>query len=352
MLITISYQEVATQVFVSIIVPSYNHAQFLEERIESILNQDFHNFEVILLDDLSPDNSAEILKKYQNHPKVSHCIINEKNSGSTFYQWNKGIDLAKGELIWIAESDDVADPQFLTKLVPKFDQNLDLVLAYSQSSRMNAQGEVTGTWKDCTDSSDAELFANDFELSGLEYIERFLAFQNTIPNASGVVFKKKCYLDVSGANPSLKFIGDWEIWTKIVSQGDIFFTSECLNYFRYHDTSVIAQAKKKKDHFEVRRQVILFRENMSVFFNNYRKVQPKVNKVYALNQQKLSIELRKNASLAIRRHYYKKIIPTSITALKTLPAYIIPFYLVKLFLQLLISLLFVSLYKLLINKLR
>ncbi|ALD03522.1 glycosyltransferase [Acinetobacter albensis] len=338
--------------FVSIIVPSYNHAQFLEERIESILNQDFHNFEVILLDDLSPDNSAEILKKYQNHPKVSHCIINEKNSGSTFYQWNKGIDLAKGELIWIAESDDVADTQFLTKLVPKFDQNLDLVLAYSQSSRMNAQGEVTGTWKDCTDSSDAELFANDFELSGLEYIERFLAFQNTIPNASGVVFKKKCYLDVSGANPSLKFIGDWEIWTKIVSQGDIFFTSECLNYFRYHDTSVIAQAKKKKDHFEVRRQVILFRENMSVFFNNYRKVQPKVNKVYALNQQKLSIELRKNASLAIRRHYYKKIIPTSITALKTLPAYIIPFYLVKLFLQLLISLLFVSLYKLLINKLR
>ena len=66
--------------FVSIIVPSYNHAQFLEERIESILNQDFHNFEVILLDDLSSDNSAEILKKYQNHPKVSHCIINEKNS--------------------------------------------------------------------------------------------------------------------------------------------------------------------------------------------------------------------------------------------------------------------------------
>jgi glycosyltransferase involved in cell wall biosynthesis len=320
-------------VFVSIIVPSYNHAQFLEERIESILNQDFHNFEVILLDDLSPDNSAEILKKYQDHPKVSHCIINEKNSGSTFYQWNKGIDLAKGELIWIAESDDVADPHFLAKLVPKFDQNPNLVLAYSQSYRMNAQGEVTGTWKDCTDSSDAELFTNDFELSGLEYFEKFLKTGNTIPNASGVIFKKQTYLDVGGANPRLKFIGDWDIWAKIVTQGDIFFTHNCLNYFRYHDTSVIAQARKNKDHFEYRSQLILFREGMSQFLDIYRKKCDAANKTYDISQKMLARDLRKNASLAIRRQYYNKIIPTTIIAIKTVPFYLIPFYLLKLILQ-------------------
>lgn len=319
--------------FVSIIVPSYNHAQFLEERIESILNQDFDNFEVILLDDLSPDNSAEILKKYQDHPKVSHCIINEKNSGSTFYQWNKGIDLAKGELIWIAESDDVADPHFLAKLVPKFDQNPNLVLAYSQSYRMNAQGEVTGTWKDCTDSSDAELFTNDFELSGLEYFEKFLKTGNTIPNASGVIFKKQTYLDVGGANPRLKFIGDWDIWAKVVTQGDIFFTPECLNYFRYHDTSVIAQARKNKDHFEYRSQLILFREGMSQFLDIYRKKCDAANKTYDISQKMLARDLRKNASLAIRRQYYNKIIPTTIIAIKTVPFYLIPFYLLKLILQ-------------------
>ena len=319
--------------FVSIIVPSYNHAQFLEERIESILNQDFDNFEVILLDDLSSDNSAEILKKYQDHPKVSHCIINEKNSGSTFYQWNKGIDLAKGELIWIAESDDVADPEFLAKLVPKFDQNPDLVLAYSQSYRMNAQGEVTGTWKDCTDSSDAELFTNDFELSGLEYFEKFLKTGNTIPNASGVIFKKQTYLDVGGANPRLKFIGDWDIWAKVVTQGDIFFTPECLNYFRYHDTSVIAQARKNKDHFEYRSQLILFREGMSQFLDIYRKKCDAANKTYDISQKMLARDLRKNASLAIRRQYYNKIIPTTIIAIKTVPFYLIPFYLLKLILQ-------------------
>lgn len=54
---------------------------------------------------------------------------------------------------------------------------------------MNAQGEVTGSWKDFTDQVDSKLFENDFEMNGLEYIERFLNAQNTIPNASGVILK-------------------------------------------------------------------------------------------------------------------------------------------------------------------
>lgn len=336
--------------FVSIIVPCYNHEKYLEERIKSILNQTLSDFEIILLDDLSPDNSAEILKRYSNHPKVSHCIINKKNSGSTFFQWNKGIELAKGDLIWIAESDDVADPQFLEKLVSPFYKNKKLVLAYSQSYRMNENSIVTGSWKDATDHLNPTLFENDFEMCGLEYFEKFLNTGNTIPNASAVVFKKQTYLDVGGANPRLRFIGDWEIWAKIISQGDIFYTAECLNYFRYHDTSVIAQAKKKKDHFEVRRQVILFRESMNTFLNEYRKKQPLANTIYLKNKKALSKELRKNASLAIRRRYYDQIIPTSMLALRTIPFYVVPFYILKLCVQFLISIILVAPYKIIFNK--
>ena len=336
--------------FVSIIVPCYNHEKYLEERIKSILDQTLSDFEIILLDDLSPDNSAEILKRYSNHPKVSHCIINKKNSGSTFFQWNKGIELAKGDLIWIAESDDVADPQFLEKLVSPFYKNKKLVLAYSQSYRMNENSIVTGSWKDATDHLNPTLFENDFEMCGLEYFEKFLNTGNTIPNASAVVFKKQTYLDVGGANPRLRFIGDWEIWAKIISQGDIFYTAECLNYFRYHDTSVIAQAKKKKDHFEVRRQVILFRESMNTFLNEYRKKQPLANKIYLKNKKALSKELRKNASLAIRRRYYDRIIPTSMLALRTIPFYVVPFYILKLCVQFLISIILVAPYKIIFNK--
>ena len=98
---------------VSIIVPNFNHAAFLAQRLESIYNQTFSSFEVILLDDASTDNSIEILNLYKNHPKTAHFIINTINSGSPFKQWQKGVELAKGELIWIAESDDYAAINFL-----------------------------------------------------------------------------------------------------------------------------------------------------------------------------------------------------------------------------------------------
>ena len=82
---------------VSVIVPNYNYGRYLTERIESILAQTYQNFELILLDDASSDSSIDILRQYQDHPKVSHCLVNEQNSGSPFPQWQKGIDLAQGE---------------------------------------------------------------------------------------------------------------------------------------------------------------------------------------------------------------------------------------------------------------
>lgn len=75
---------------VSVIVPNYCHAPYLEQRIESILQQTFQDFELILLDDCSTDGSREILERYRNHPKVSGIFYNERNSGSPFKQWKRG----------------------------------------------------------------------------------------------------------------------------------------------------------------------------------------------------------------------------------------------------------------------
>ena len=68
---------------VSVILPNYNHVVYLKERIESILNQTYQNFELILLDDCSADNSCDILNAYKEHPKVSALMLNEKNTGNT-----------------------------------------------------------------------------------------------------------------------------------------------------------------------------------------------------------------------------------------------------------------------------
>ena len=92
---------------VSIIVPNFNHAHFLRQRLETIYNQTYKNFEVILLDDASTDNSQNILREFQKiHSDNTRLLINEKNSGGVFYQWRKGIEISRGDLIWIAESDD------------------------------------------------------------------------------------------------------------------------------------------------------------------------------------------------------------------------------------------------------
>ena len=108
----------------SAIVPNYNHGPYLKLRIDSILNQTYEDIEVIILDDNSQDNSVEIIESYRTHPKVSHILLNDRNSGSTFIQWEKGINLATGKWIWIAESDDCRKRRswkhlFLPSRIPK-----------------------------------------------------------------------------------------------------------------------------------------------------------------------------------------------------------------------------------------
>ena len=118
---------------VSVIVPNYCHAPYLEQRIESILQQTFQDFELILLDDCSTDGSREILERYRNHPKVSGIFYNERNSGSPFKQWEKGLSKAKGDYVWIAESDDFSSPCFLERCVRILDTRPDCSIVFTSS---------------------------------------------------------------------------------------------------------------------------------------------------------------------------------------------------------------------------
>src|SRR5450432_2232601 len=124
---------------VSVILPSYNHEKYLKERIDSILNQTFRNFELIILDDNSQDKSKEIIENYRSHPQISSIQFNEINSGSPFKQWTKGISLAKGNYIWIAESDDSCEPQFLEKAVEKMTRFTTAGIIFCQSNEIEVE---------------------------------------------------------------------------------------------------------------------------------------------------------------------------------------------------------------------
>src|ERR1700735_1956185 len=122
---------------VSVIVPNYNHARFLQKRIESVLRQTFQDFDLILLDDSSTDDSRSILSSYARDPRVT-IEFNEANSGSTFRQWNKGVRLARGKYVWIAESDDYADERFLERLTAVLEGDAKIAFAYCRSWSVSA----------------------------------------------------------------------------------------------------------------------------------------------------------------------------------------------------------------------
>jgi glycosyltransferase involved in cell wall biosynthesis len=232
---------------VSVIVPNYNHYNYLIQRLNCIFNQTYSNFEVILLDDCSSDKSREILLEYAKNPKVSHCVFNIVNSGNTFIQWNKGIELAKGDYIWIAESDDFCELNFLEELIQPVMQNSEINLVYCQSNRADETSKVTGNWLKHTDNLDAELFLTSFVMNGNEFIERFLIYKNVIPNASGVLFRKDyaVQLGILDMDPLIKTCGDWLFYLKLITNNKVAYVNKSLNNFRYHSQSVIANAVKK-----------------------------------------------------------------------------------------------------------
>jgi glycosyltransferase involved in cell wall biosynthesis len=196
---------------VSVIIPNYNHAPYLRQRIETVLVQTYQDFEVILLDDCSTDESRAIISEYVKDPRV-RIQFNERNSGSTFKQWNKGIRLAQGEYIWVAESDDYADKRLLERLVGILEAEPEVTFAYCRSWRVTRDGQPNGFADWPLAEVDAERWTADFRANGREECRDWFVFANSVPNASCVVFRKNIYDRVGGADEDLQVCGDWKLW--------------------------------------------------------------------------------------------------------------------------------------------
>jgi len=221
---------------VSVIIPNYNHAPYLRERIDSVLNQTYRDFELIVLDDLSPDNSREVIEEYaENHPQVK-TVFNTENSGSTFAQWNKGAEMATGDYLWFAESDDFCEPTLLERLVPLLDKNPDVGIAYGQTYLVDEQSEILNSYgKNLEFIYKTKAWENDFIKSGMDAAHEWLYFHNPIPNASGALIRKSVYMEIGMADTSMKLNGDWFLYAKILTHSNLAFCAEHLNYFRVHE---------------------------------------------------------------------------------------------------------------------
>lgn len=230
---------------VSVILPNYNHAQYLRQRIESILNQTYQDFELIILDDCSTDNSLDIIREYTTQSaKIIQTILNKENSGSPFIQWKRGFSMAKGKYIWIAESDDYADLTFLEKLVPLLEANEDCNIAISQSYFVDENNSILfSDWTRSPRKKVVDLY------DGRIYVKAQL-INNTLYNSSMILFRKSVLELIDDEFMKFRYRGDWLFWNEICLQGGVIRYHEKLNYFRKHSNNVTSKADSEGGGFK------------------------------------------------------------------------------------------------------
>lgn len=230
--------------YVSVILPNYNYAKYISSRIDQILKQTYPVSEIIILDDASTDGSIEEIKDAlvvirDSHPEIKvKVLVNKKNSGNVFSQWQKGIKLASSDYIWIAELDDVAKPKFLEITIQDFNRR-DVVLSVAGSRFIDQKGRpvVKDNLRKVKDA----------------FRKNLLVF-NTIPNVSAVLFKNQPKLDeFLEEAKSYHLSGDWFFYIKVSETGEVVYRNKVLNLHRLHAGSVTKNTDLKKRLSEMRK---------------------------------------------------------------------------------------------------
>ena len=225
---------IAANPHVSVIVPNYNYARFLRRRIDSILSQTYDDYELILLDDASSDDSLAVIDEYRANPHVTHVCVNEVNSGGVFHQWKRGLSLAKGDYVWIAEADDYAAPDFLKKCVEVLDANPDVSVCQAGATMVDENEKVISQSFDKF-AADGGVYVSD----GESFIRRHLRWSNRLYNASGILFRMSSVPgNAFDVVTPYRAVGDWVFWVMMAEKGGVAIVREKLSFFRRTSSSV------------------------------------------------------------------------------------------------------------------
>lgn len=226
---------------VTCILPNYNHEAYLSERLESIACQTYCNIELLLFDDSSSDSSASMLDMFALLNNWACFIPSSSNSGSTFKQWVKAMKISRGKYIWIAESDDSADVNFLASMVDMLEKFPSCNIATCMPLMIDPNSDILGTPKEWLEETDTELWKSDFMMNGKKFIEEFMIYKNYILNASGVLIRNRPNLHEL-VDDSTRLCGDWLFWSRLLMDGDIAFIPSKYNLWRQASSN--ARSKK------------------------------------------------------------------------------------------------------------
>lgn len=242
---------------ISVVVPNYNYSNYLYQRVYSILNQNYKIHELIILDDASKDNSLFYIKQIEQ--KISEfvnvkVVVNDINSGNAFSQWQKGMNLASGDYVWVAEADDYAKKNFLNEVVSPLKENNNIVISYADTGFIDSNGYITkNSLVDQIDILKTNHWNASYVNKGISEINCYSYLNCTIPNVSGTIIKKGNYDEIFEEAKKFHQSGDWFTYLNILNLGDISFINKTLNYYRVHGNNISQTFDKKAHILEIQR---------------------------------------------------------------------------------------------------
>lgn len=202
---------------VSIITPSYNSAHFITKTIESVIEQTYQEWEIIIVDDCSTDNSIDIVKEYQTKDSRVKLIQLARNSGPAVAR-NKAIEEARGRYIAFLDSDDIWFSQKLEKQIP-FMKEKDAVLSYTSYQKIEEDGTPRGTVKVPVSVNYKKMLNSNYIPCSTAVLDSYKLGKVLMPN----ILKRQ----------------DYGLWLKILKMGHIAYgINEPLAYYRVRRCSV------------------------------------------------------------------------------------------------------------------
>lgn len=226
---------------ISICVPTYNGSEFIKECLDSILNQTFSDFEVIIVDDKSSDQTIEIIRVYASKDSRITIIENPQNLGLVG-NWNRCIELSKGEWIKFIFQDDTIAPNCLERMLEESTPECDLVFCRRNFIfESNVSDEKRKEYERFVDSDKA--LPNTTQITAYEYCQTMVSqpWVNIIGEPTSSMVRRRAFDRFGGFNPNLIQICDLELWDRIATNMGITFLRENLAAFRVHNESTTAK---------------------------------------------------------------------------------------------------------------
>jgi glycosyltransferase involved in cell wall biosynthesis/SAM-dependent methyltransferase len=235
---------------VTAIVPNYNHERYLRQRLDSILDQTYPLIDIIILDDCSTDGSRSVIDFYaKKYPDRIQAVYNTENSGGVFHQWKKGHEKATGDLVWICESDDFCEPDFVERMIGTF-RDSSVMIAFGRIEFASDDGRQMEGMARYREESEPGIWNSRIVRPASSWFSGGFGVKNVIANVGGSIWRRfDIDDDLWEAAGNYKIMGDWFLYAAIASGGQIAYEPRAVSYFRIHGNNTSGAAAQSKPEY-------------------------------------------------------------------------------------------------------